>query len=179
MLDRDQQNMLLALARDTIEAALERRTPPRPEALPASLQQQGAAFVSLHRQGHLRGCIGTIIAVSPLAEAVASAALSAALHDPRFEPLAPEELADLELEISVISPMVRVENLPDDIEVGRDGLMVTMGPRRGLLLPQVAVELGWDSLQFLDQTCVKAGLPPSSWRDPRCLVEKFTAEVFS
>lgn len=179
MLDRDQQKMLLALARDTIVAALEGRTPPPPEQLPPSLQQLGAAFVSLHRQGNLRGCIGTIIAVSPLAEAVASAALSAAFHDPRFDPLSAEELADLELEISVISAMDRVENPPDEIVVGRDGLMVTMGPRRGLLLPQVPVELGWDRVHFLNQTCVKAGLPPSSWRDPRCLVEKFTAQVFS
>ena len=142
------------------------------------LQRPSGAFVTLNeRSGELRGCIGSIEAVQPLAQAVASSAVSAAVRDPRFEPVRKEELPDLHIEISVMSPIVPVGDI-SEIEVGRDGLIIRRGNRAGLLLPQVATEYGWDRDTFLRQTCVKAGLPPDCWRSPDCRIEKFSAEVF-
>lgn len=178
MLEPNEQRLLLTIARESIERALAGESMSTWPDLPPALTQFGAAFVTLHLHGELRGCIGSIIAVEPLYRAVSSAAVSAALRDPRFAPLSTAEFREIEIDISVISPMVRVKDV-SEIEVGRDGLMVTFGSRRGLLLPQVATEYGWDRQTFLEQTCRKAGLPQSAWRDPDCRIEKFTAEVFS
>jgi AmmeMemoRadiSam system protein A len=144
-----------------------------------ALTRPSGAFVTLHDHGgDLRGCIGSVEAVAPLAQAVASSAINAAFRDPRFFPVTREELPNLHLEISVMSPIVPVHDV-DEIEVGRDGLIVTRGSRAGLLLPQVATEYDWDRETFLSQTCVKAGLPPESWRGGGCRIERFSAEVFS
>jgi AmmeMemoRadiSam system protein A len=105
-------------------------------------------------------------------------AAAAAFQDPRFRPLAPEELADLEVEISVLTPMRRVEKV-EEIEVGKHGLFIEQGFARGLLLPQVAVQYRWDRDTFLAQTCVKAGLPPDAWKDSATKIYTFTAEIFS
>ena len=155
----------------------------RPEvdasALDADLTRPSGAFVSLHTKGgDLRGCIGSIHPVAPLCQAVSSNAVNAAFRDPRFVPVTREELADLHIEISVMSPIEAVAEV-GTIEVGRDGLIISRGGRAGLLLPQVATEYGWDVEKFLAQTCVKAGLPPDSWRHPGCRIERFSAEVFS
>jgi AmmeMemoRadiSam system protein A len=134
--------------------------------------------VSLHTlDGDLRGCIGSIHAVAPLYQAVSSCAISAAFRDPRFTPLRKDELGAVKIEISVMGPVVPVKDV-DEVVVGRDGLIISRGSRAGLLLPQVAVEYGWDRDTFLSQTCVKAGLPSDSWRDPACRIERFAAEVF-
>lgn len=140
------------------------------------LLQPGAAFVTLRRRGRLRGCIGYIEALRPLHETVTQCAVSAACQDPRFDPVAPAELADLHLEISVLSPICSLAD-PQDVQVGQHGLLVTQGPRRGLLLPQVAVEFGWDRETFLEQACLKAGLPADAWRRGATL-QTFTAEIF-
>lgn len=179
MLTDDQRTRLLSIARRSIEAALEgRRFELEVDQLDDALRRPSGAFVTLNEMsGDLRGCIGSIKPVAPLARAVASSAVSAAIRDPRFFPVRREELTDLHIEISVMSPIVPVSDV-EEIEVGRDGLIVSRGNRAGLLLPQVASEYGWDRDTFLRQTCIKAGLPPDSWRSPDCRIEKFSAEVF-
>jgi len=172
------KNQLLKQARASIEAHLSSASvPPGPEASPVLGQRRGA-FVTLHRQGRLRGCIGYLEAVKPLLQTVQEMAAAAAFHDPRFKPLKKEELADLEIEISVLSPMQLISST-DDIEVGKHGLYVVQGFCRGLLLPQVAAECKWDRLAFLQQTCLKAGLPPDAWKDPSTKIYSFTADIFA
>ena len=143
-----------------------------------ALRRPAGAFVTLTKGGDLRGCIGSIHAVEPLYRAVASSAISAAFRDPRFYPLRPDEMPEVELEISVMGPIEPVKDI-NDIEVGRDGLIVSRGRNAGLLLPQVATEYGWDRQTFLDQTCIKAGLEKGAWRSEQTRIEKFAAEVFS
>jgi AmmeMemoRadiSam system protein A len=179
MLTTEQRTQLLRIARQSIEAVLDGRRADIGAQLDEALRRPSGAFVSLHtKRGDLRGCIGSIAPVAPLCEAVSSNAINAAFRDPRFHPLRKDELADLQIEISVMSLISAVED-PSEIEVGRDGLIVSRGSRRGLLLPQVATEYGWDRETFLRQTCMKAGLPSDSWREPNCRIEKFSAEVFS
>jgi AmmeMemoRadiSam system protein A len=133
-------------------------------------------FVTLHRFGQLRGCIGQLGSDRPLQAATVLAASAAAADDPRFPAVAPSELPTIALEISVLSPLQPVEDVME-IEVGRHGLIVERGNRRGLLLPQVATEWGWDRDTFLSQTCVKAGLPADAWRRG-VTIWRFEAEVF-
>ena len=143
-----------------------------------TLRRPAGAFVTLRtKRGDLRGCIGSIRAIEPLYRAVASSAMSAAFHDPRFFPVRADEMAMLELEISVMGPIEQVRDV-EEIEVGRDGLIISRGRYAGLLLPQVATEYGWDRQTFLDQTCIKAGLEPGAWRSEQTRIEKFAAEVF-
>ena len=179
MLTQPQRQTLLSIARRSIEAVLDGRRPELdPSQLDDDLKRPSGAFVTLHtNRGDLRGCIGTIQAVAPLCDAVVSNAINAAFRDPRFYPVQREELAELQIEISVMSPIEPVANV-EEIEVGRDGLIVSRGSRAGLLLPQVATEYGWDRETFLQQTCVKAGLPPEAWRSPDTRIERFSAEVF-
>lgn len=179
MLNEVQRRRLLQLARTSIEAVFERRPPEwNPEEFDDDLRRPAGTFVTLRtREGELRGCIGSIRAVEPLFKAVITSAVSAAFRDPRFFPLEKNELAELELEISVMGPIERVRGI-EEIVVGRDGLIITRGRFAGLLLPQVATEYGWDRETFLDQTCVKAGLPAGSWRSGETRIEKFSAEVF-
>jgi AmmeMemoRadiSam system protein A len=180
MLNPEQRNRLLQIARDSIAAVLAGRRPDlKSEDIDEVLRRPSGAFVSLHKHDReLRGCIGSVQPVHPLYQAVATSAINAAFRDPRFVPLQREELGDIHIEISVMSPIVPVSN-PEEIEVGRDGLIVSRGRHAGLLLPQVATEYGWDRQTFLNQTCVKAGLPPDAWRLPDCRIERFSAEVFS
>jgi AmmeMemoRadiSam system protein A len=178
MLTQEQRTTLLRIARDSIRAGLEGRRPQLNESdYDETLRRPAGAFVTLTSDGELRGCIGSIVAVEPLYRAVSSSALSAAFRDPRFFPLQQNELDKIELEISVMGPIESVTNV-DEIEVGRDGLIISRGRNAGLLLPQVATDYGWDRGTFLDQTCVKAGLEPGSWREPGTKIEKFSAEVF-
>lgn len=135
------------------------------------------AFVSLHLRGRLRGCVGQIESTEPLAETVARCAAAAALEDPRFQPVSSAEVNQLEIEISVLSPLEPATL--EEIEVGRHGLLVTRGRLRGLLLPQVATQYRWSRERFLEETCVKAGLEREAWKDPITKIQRFTAEVFS
>jgi uncharacterized protein len=178
MLNPQQRRQLLQIARTSIEAALAGQSPVLSDLDDEALTRPSGAFVSLHgSDGDLRGCIGSIQPVAPLHQAVATSAINAAFRDPRFYPLRREELSAVHIEISVMGPIETVLSV-DDIEVGRDGLIVSRGARAGLLLPQVATDMGWDRDTFLRQTCVKAGLPPDAWRSPDCRIEKFAAEVF-
>jgi AmmeMemoRadiSam system protein A len=128
-----------------------------------ALQAPGAAFVTLMRGGQLRGCIGYVEPIKPLAEAVAYCAAAAASADPRFPPVTPNELPHLRVEVSILSPLRPVVD-PHEIQVGIHGLSVSQTGRHGLLLPQVATEFGWDRETFLRQTCLKAGLPGDAWK---------------
>ena len=179
MLTPEQRNQLLSIARRSIEAVLAGHRPDLGGvSLDPVLTRPSGAFVTLHEAGgELRGCIGSIQAVAPLFQAVSSSAINAAFRDPRFFPVTPEELPALHIEISVMSPIVPVASV-EEIEVGRDGLIIARGSRAGLLLPQVATEYGWDRETFLRHTCIKAGLPPDSWRSPEVRIERFSAEVF-
>ncbi len=143
----------------------------------SELEQNGGAFVTLHWRGRLRGCIGHLPSDEPLIRVVAECAKSAALEDPRFEPVRPDELCDTEIELSILSPLE--DTLLEMIEAGKHGLLVSRGWQRGVLLPQVASQFHWDAARFLEETCVKAGLERDAWKDPGTRIQSFTAEVFS
>lgn len=175
-LSADDRQTLLRVARQSIEQYLVTNSMPEFE-VSDKLQAPGAAFVTLEKDGRLRGCIGHTVAVEPLYRTVSVCAVQAALADRRFKPVTTEELAGLHIEISVLTPLQTVES-PDEIEVGRDGLMISRGDRRGLLLPQVASEYGWTREEFLEATCRKAGLPAGAWKTPSARIEKFQAVVF-
>jgi AmmeMemoRadiSam system protein B/AmmeMemoRadiSam system protein A len=172
-----ERKTLLALARASIADELGLPGSSTPPFRSPVLDAERGAFVTLHEHGQLRGCIGYVRAVRPLREAVAEMAVQAAFHDPRFPPVTADELADIDIEISVLSPLEVVTDV-SRIETGRDGLVVQEGTRSGLLLPQVATEQGWDRETFLDHTCLKAGLPAGSWRRKGVVIMSFTAEVF-
>ena len=161
----------------TIRHHLGQTAEPRPVLESETLSQELGAFVTLKREGRLRGCIGNIVGNGPLAATIERMAGAAAFEDPRFPPLAAGELADLSIEISVMGPLTPCPD-PELIEVGRHGLYVRKSIHSGLLLPQVATEWGWDRETFLDQTCVKAGLPKGTWRKPKTEIWWFEAVIF-
>jgi len=173
-LTEEEGRALLAIARRSLEAAVLGHSPPDLEGQSGSLAGRCAAFVTLRRHDELRGCIGHVESDEPLVQTVAGCAASAALHDPRFPPVSPAEVPELSIEISVLSPLADIA--PDEIEIGRHGLMISSGSRRGLLLPQVPLEWGWDREEFLNQTCFKAGLPPSAWRHG-ARIQAFTTQI--
>lgn len=172
---REEREELLRIARRAADGFVS--TGRVPGELPASgkLKEPGAAFVTLTRRGRLRGCIGYTEAAAPLYRTVQECAIAAATEDPRFPPVTAREVDDLHIEISVLTPLLPIR--PEEVAVGTHGLMILKGSRRGLLLPQVPVEYGWDRETFLDQLCVKAGLPRGAWREGAELFG-FTAEVF-
>ena len=141
------------------------------------LGEQWGAFVTLTKSGQLRGCIGNIVGTKPLITTVAEMARAAALEDPRFPRVTPAELPSLDFEISVLTPIRKVNDI-SEIKVGRDGIIISRGFNRGLLLPQVATEYGWDLDTFLEHTCIKAGLPRDAWKQKGTIIEAFSAEVF-
>jgi AmmeMemoRadiSam system protein A len=184
MLTAAEKHELLAVARKAIEGALDDPVRPSGKTWPVGdvppgsrLAQPGGAFVTLTLGGHLRGCIGYVESSDPLVRTVASVAVKSAFEDPRFTPLTATEYGTVRVEISVLTPPAPVAD-PSLIEVGRHGLIVELGRSRGLLLPQVAVEYGWDTAEFLAHTSRKAGLPADGWRRPGARILAFTAEVF-
>jgi AmmeMemoRadiSam system protein B/AmmeMemoRadiSam system protein A len=176
-----ERRMILFAARQALEALF---APPEIEArlaaisLTPNLSRPAGVFVSLHRRkgGRLRGCIGSLQPRLPLVEAVVEEARNAATRDPRFPAVRAEELDGLEIEVSVLGPVVAVHDI-DEIVIGRDGLLVTLGAQRGVLLPQVAEEQRWTREQFLTNTCLKAELPANAWQSG-AMVERFAAQVF-
>ncbi len=162
-LSAEQRDALLAIARQAIQDRVCGRSPSPATPADPILRAPGAAFVTLTRGGALRGCIGYVHAIRPLADAVAHCAASAATGDPRFPPVTVAELADLQVEISVLSALATVAD-PTQIQVGVHGLHISKDGHHGLLLPQVATEYGWDRDTFLRQVSVKAGLPTDAWR---------------
>ena len=168
---------LLEFAREAIaESVLQQRFPcDIPSGGVFSLKR--GAFVTIHSRGRLRGCIGVIEAYEPLGAAIARCAASAALQDPRFPPVQAEELSHLQIEISLLTPPEPIH--AEGIEIGKHGLIVSQGGKRGLLLPQVATEHQLTREQFLEETCRKAGLPANAWKEPGTKIEGFTCEVFA
>ena len=176
MLSSDDQQRLLQLARRCLEARVRREPSPSAER-GAGLDSRMGAFVSIHCNGELRGCLGRLEADRPIAENVAHLAAVVSDSDPRFPAIRPSELPAVDVEISALTPEEEIADI-NQIEVGRHGLIIEQGHRRGLLLPQVATEYGWDRETFLDHTCIKAGLPPNAWRTgARIFI--FEAQVFS
>lgn len=176
-LNEDQQKTLLALARQAIAFYLESGEKPKIEATDDSLTEQRGVFVTLKVQDELRGCIGYPVPYKPLFETVIDAAVSAAAHDFRFQSLEKRELEETRVEISVLSPPRRIEDV-SEIQVGEHGIIISKGGKKGLLLPQVAVEWGWDRQTFLEHGCLKAGLDDKEWKKG-ATIEIFTAQVFS
>lgn len=168
---------LLRIARATLREHLATGYLPPGAPHRKSLLRPTGAFVTVRVAGALRGCMGRVEPDRPLYLAVEELTVAAASRDPRFEPVRLEELTEARLSISVLSALepCAIER----VELGRHGLVVTRGPRRGLLLPQVAIEHGWDVTRFLDETCGKAGLGPGAWREPETRLEQFTADGFS
>jgi len=172
----DERGDLLRVARDSIRAALRGEGRPALAVPSPTLAQPAAAFVSLHRHGQLRGCVGSLCVERPLWTTVADMARAAAFDDPRFPPLAEGELRDVDIEISRLGPLSSVR--AEDVVPGRHGVLIRRGKRRGVLLPQVAARHGWDRETFLAEVCQKAFLPPDAWRFPDTVIEVFEAEVF-
>lgn len=177
MFTRDERQALIDIAKAAVRAAVRGESYRPAEPASEALRAPGAAFVTLRKQGELRGCIGHVVATLPLYRCVAEVAEAAATQDYRFDPVAPQELDQLTFEVSVLTPPEVVTD-PTSIRVGRDGLIVSRGRHRGLLLPQVPEEQGWNREQFLDGTCRKAGLPAGCWRDPETRLERFQAVVW-
>ena len=176
-LTEEEKKVLHQIARAAIERRLRREKLPEVEISGEHLQENRGAFVSLHKRGQLRGCIGTIQPAKPLHRVVEDMASAAAFDDSRFNPLSLEEMKDVELEISVLTPLERVTEI-DDIEVGKHGLYIKKGFYSGLLLPQVATDYNWNRQTFLEETCRKAGLPRNAWKEKGTELYMFSAEVF-
>jgi AmmeMemoRadiSam system protein A len=179
VLSAEGRRQLLALARGTLEAHFRGDPPPRlPSDRSETFGDPRAVFVTLRIGDRLRGCIGTLAPEGDLSRAVPKFALRAAFEDPRFSGLASEELPQCTIEISVLTPPRPLED-PEEIVIGRDGLILEIGGRRALLLPQVATEWGFDRGTFLGELSRKAGLPPDAWRQPGAKLWSFQAEVFA
>jgi len=176
-LSSEDKAQLRKIARERIEAHCAGKKAPHLPSTSPKLAEPRGAFVTLNRHGQLRGCIGRIISDQPLAETVAEMAVAAATRDPRFPPVTSSELKEIEIEISALTPFRKVSS-PEEIQVGTHGLYVRRNGSAGLLLPQVAVEHGWDRQTFLEQTCNKARLPRDAWKDPRTEIYVFSADVF-
>ena len=176
MFTEAQQRALVAIARDAVRGSVTGNAAAAPPV--ADLPDASGAFVTLKKHGELRGCIGTLECRRTLPEEVARAAVSAASEDPRFAPVRASELDELDVEVSVLGPLEQIDPMdPEAIVIGRHGLVVEQGARRGLLLPQVAAEWNMDRETFLAHTCAKAQLPPDAWRRG-ATVYRFAADVF-
>lgn len=173
----NEKTVLLGIAKNAIAAQIKNQKMPEVKIDSENLKSKRGAFVTLKKQGHLRGCIGYIKAYKPLWETVQEMAIAAAFHDPRFPSLKPDEVKQLTFEISVLSPFKRIKDI-NEIEVGKHGLYMVRGYRSGLLLPQVATEYKWDRETFLQETCYKAGLPLDSWKDKETEIYIFSADYF-
>ena len=177
MLSDEDKRFLLRLARDSMVAFAAGDVFEDPAEVPDNARTVQGAFVSLHKAGQLRGCIGYVEGIKPLWEAVRDLAVEASARDPRFAPVRPREVEEVDVEISVLTPLERIKG-PADVEIGAHGLLIRSAGRSGLLLPQVATEHAWDAPKFLEQTCWKAGLPLDEWRAPKAELHRFGAEVF-
>jgi len=175
-----QKQTLLKVARDTVEAVIKGRTMPEPKSDDPELNAHCGCFVTLKNHDRLRGCIGQFTSESPLIELIADMAKASATGDPRFfaDPISADELEQLDIEISVLSPLQRTDN-PLSLRPGIDGIYIKKGHASGCFLPQVATETGWSKEEFLSYCCAhKAGLAADAWKSPDTEVYLFTAEVF-
>ena len=176
MLSSIQKKSLCQMARKSIASELNLPVDKYAVSDDPLFKEKRGAFVTLHKQGRLRGCIGYIEAVKSVRDTIDEMAKSAAFSDPRFPPVTRDEFDYLDIEISILSPITELASI-DELEIGKHGLIITKGYNRGLLLPQVATEQGWDKITFLEHTCSKAGLNPDAWKKG-AKIEKFSADVF-
>jgi AmmeMemoRadiSam system protein A len=179
-MNETQKKVLLKTARDTVEAVIKGESTENPQSDDPELNAPCGCFVTLKNHGRLRGCIGQFISDSPLIELVGQMAKASATGDPRFfaDPISADELDQLDVEISVLSPLQRTDE-PLSLRLGIDGIYIKRGHTSGCFLPQVATETGWSKEEFLSYCCAhKAGLPPDAWREPETEVNLFTAEAF-
>ncbi len=174
-LSSEEKKELLRIAREAVTSCFRGgKVEPRRDL--EGLRERRGVFVTIHKRGALRGCIGVFTSDKPLYETTAEMAVSAAFRDPRFPPLGAGELDEVDFEISVLSPLREIDDIAE-IEIGKHGIYITRGLNRGVLLPQVATEYGWNVETFLEQTCLKAGLPPDAWKKG-AKIEIFSAQVF-
>jgi uncharacterized protein len=176
LLTKKEQKELLKIARDTIVSFVTTGKVPAVVTASKGLQAANGCFVTIKQHGQLRGCIGNFVSDQPLYRLVQEMAVSAATRDPRFYPMKQQDLTEFDLEISVLSPLTLAESM-DEIQVGTHGIYLVRGSYRGVLLPQVATEYGWDRDTFLKHTCLKAGLPENAWKKD-CQIYLFSAQVF-
>jgi len=172
-----EQKIILTIARQAIEHAVRKEEwepEPREE---KALNRRSGCFVTIKQNGQLRGCIGNFQSELPLFREVARVAAASATKDPRFYPMQEEDLQNFTLEVSVLTPLQKIDSI-EEIEVGRHGIYIEKSFHRGVLLPQVATEHGWDRETFLKQTCVKAGLPTTAWQSPDADIYIFSAQIF-
>ena len=176
LLTKKEQRELLKIARDAIVTVVTNGNTPSAQTASPGLNGPNGCFVTIKQQGRLRGCIGNFLSDQPLYRLTQEMARSAATRDPRFYPMKPHDLDDFHLEVSVLSPLRKVAAI-EEIQVGRHGIYIVKGSYRGVLLPQVATEYGWDRDTFLKHTCLKAGLPEDAW-ETECDIFIFSAQVF-
>lgn len=183
MLTLEEGKLAVRLARESLTDYIEQKKIIDPQGLPPVFNELRGVFVTLHLEGDLRGCIGYPQPVMPLGKAIVDSAINACARDPRFPCVRPAELKRIELEVTILTRPEAYDlpkkKLPEAVIIGQDGLIVSKGMHSGLLLPQVAPEWGFDSLEFLSQTCVKAGLDPDAWLDEDTEVQHFEAQIFA
>jgi len=184
MLTLEEGRLAVHLARQALTGYTEKKKMIiQPQGLPPLFEEKRGVFVTLHEDGDLRGCIGYPQPIMPLGKAIVDSAINAGCRDPRFPSVRPGELGRIEVEVTILTkPEAYTQpkkKLLELVVIGRDGLIVSKGPFSGLLLPQVAPEWGFDSQEFLSQTCVKAGLPPDAWLDEDTQVQHFQAQIFA
>jgi len=175
-LTEEEKDQLKKMAKGAIEGVLFGKKE-ETQAIPETLKEKMGVFVTLKKKGELRGCIGYLRGVMPLYKAVKDVAIESAFRDPRFSPLDKKEWKDIEIEISVLTPMKKIQDI-NEIKVGVHGLYIEKGGYSGLLLPQVATEYNWDAITFLKHTCYKAGLPEDAWKSKDTNLYIFSADVF-
>ncbi len=171
---------LLTIARMAIQARLQNRPVNPQQLLPPGAEApagSGGVFVTLKIDGKLHGCIGQLTSDKPILQTVANTACSAAFSDPRFPPLNEQKLSAVRIEISRLSDLFPIK--ANDVEIGKHGLLLSLGHRSGVFLPQVPIEQGWDLPDYLENLCLKAGVPPNTWKNPEAVLEAFTTESFS
>jgi AmmeMemoRadiSam system protein A len=174
----EEKRTLLNIVKTAIECRIKNQNLSKFDIRSDTLREKRGAFVTLHKHGSLRGCIGNIHGDKPLYITIEEMAIASAFNDPRFKPVTEGELKDLDIEISVLTPLRKIDNV-EDIQVGKHGIYIEKGYYSGLLLPQVATENRWDRTTFLEQTCNKAGLPKSAWKDKDTRIYIFSADIFS
>jgi AmmeMemoRadiSam system protein A len=177
ILSTEEKEKLLVIARESIISHVKGEQIPVPSVKEANLLKCVGCFVTIKSEGKLRGCLGQFTSGKPLHALVREMAIAAATRDPRFYPMRSEDIVNFKLEISVLSPLKKIESI-EEIEIGKHGLYLEKNFYRGVLLPQVAIEYGWDRNTFLSQTCLKAGLGKDDWKE-EAEIYIFSAEVFA
>ena len=183
MLTLEEGKIAVRLARDALTNYIQSKKLIESKGLPPVFDEKRGVFVTIHEEGELRGCIGYPQPVLPLGKAIIDSAINACSRDPRFPCVRPSELPRTEVEVTILTKPepydLPKKKLPEVVRIGKDGLIVSKGMYSGLLLPQVAPEWGWDSMEFLSQTCLKAGLPADAWLDEDTEVLHFEAQIFA